>query len=107
MTLARNVKSNKISFHKYIRGKRKTIENVGLLLKGAGVLVTQDMDKAEVLNVFFISAFAKKTKFPGIPRDQRERLEHERCTLVEENQVREHLNKLDIHKPLGPKRMYY
>ncbi|RMC04935.1 hypothetical protein DUI87_18111 [Hirundo rustica rustica] len=41
--------------------KKKTIEDVGLLLKGAGVLVTQDMDKAEVLNVFFTSAFVKKT----------------------------------------------
>lgn len=43
----------------------------------------------------------------GIPRDQHERLEQESCTLVEKNQVREHLNKLDIHKPLSLKRMYH
>lgn len=63
LTLARNIKSNKKSFHKYLRGKKKTIENVGLMLKGTGVLVMQDMDKAEVLNVFFTSPFAKKTQF--------------------------------------------
>lgn len=59
-TLARNVNSNKKSFHKYIRGNRKTNENVHLLLKGAGVLVMQGMDNAELLNVFFTSAFDKK-----------------------------------------------
>lgn len=43
----------------------------------------------------------------GIPRDQHERLEQEKCTLVEENQVREHLNKVNIHKALSPKGMHH
>lgn len=79
-----------------IRGKKKTTENVHLQLKGAGVLVMQDMDKASSPQLLL------KRQNSGIPRDQHERLERESCTLVEENQVREHLNKLDIHKPLSP-----
>lgn len=58
MTLAKNVKSNKKSFYNYLRGEKKSLENVDLLLKGAHVLVMQD--KAEVLQVF-TSAFAKTT----------------------------------------------
>lgn len=33
---------------------------MGLLLNGMGALVTQDMGKAELLNVLFISAFTGK-----------------------------------------------
>lgn len=67
--LARNAKSKKKSFHKYIRGKKKPFENVHLLQKGAGVLVMQGMvmDNAEVLKVFFTSAFAKKDNIQESP----------------------------------------
>ena len=34
---------------------------MGTLLGGAGDLVTQDIEKAEVLNVFFTSVFTSKT----------------------------------------------
>ena len=40
--------------------KRKTRENVGPLQKETGDLVTQDMEKAEVLNEFFASVFTGK-----------------------------------------------
>ncbi|GAB0209103.1 mitochondrial enolase superfamily member 1 [Grus japonensis] len=43
----RDVKDNKKGFYKYIGDKRKTRENVGLLLNEMGNLVTQDMEKAE------------------------------------------------------------
>lgn len=38
------------AFHRYISCKRKTRRSVGLLLK---IHVTKDMEKAEVLHVFF------------------------------------------------------
>lgn len=38
-------------FHKYINSKRKRREYVNPLLNGAGQLVTNYMDKAEVLNL--------------------------------------------------------
>lgn len=45
--------SNKC-FHRYISSKIKTWENVGLMIK--------DVEKAEVVNAFFASAFTSKTR---------------------------------------------
>lgn len=56
----RDVKGNRKCFCKYRNSKRKTRENAGLLLSGAGNLVTKDMEKAEVLNTFFASVFTSK-----------------------------------------------
>lgn len=43
---------------KYILVKIKTRENVSSVLTEMGDLVTQDSERAEVLNVFFASVFA-------------------------------------------------
>ena len=59
LNLARDVKGNKKGF--YISIKRKTRENVGPLLNGAGPTLTEDTVKAEVLNAFFASVFSGKT----------------------------------------------
>lgn len=53
LNLARGVKGNKKGFYKYINSKRKSRENMGQLLNGAGELVARDMEKAKVLSVFF------------------------------------------------------
>lgn len=47
LNLARDIKSNKQGFSKYVSNKRKTRENMGLLLNGVEDLVMQDMEKAE------------------------------------------------------------
>ena len=60
LNLARDVKNNKKSFFKYISSKRKTRENVGLLLNKVGALVTEDTEKAALLNAFFASVFTAK-----------------------------------------------
>ncbi|KFW11307.1 hypothetical protein N327_10870, partial [Fulmarus glacialis] len=57
LNLARDVKGNKKRFHRYIGDNRKTRENVGPLRNEMGDLVTQDMEKAEVLKDFFASVF--------------------------------------------------
>ncbi|GAB0178125.1 mitochondrial enolase superfamily member 1 [Grus japonensis] len=60
LNLARDVKNNKKDLFKYISSKRKTRENVGLLLNKVGALVTEDTEKAELLNAAFASVFTAK-----------------------------------------------
>ncbi|GAB0209762.1 hypothetical protein GRJ2_003441900 [Grus japonensis] len=60
LNLARDVKDNKKSSYSYVSDKRRTRENVGPLQNETGDLVTQDMEKAEVLNDFFASVFTSK-----------------------------------------------
>ena len=56
-SLARDVEDNKKGFFKYISSKRKTGDRVGPLLNKVGALVTQDAEKAELLNASFASVF--------------------------------------------------
>lgn len=51
-----------MDFYNYISDKRKTTENMGLLIE-TGDLVTQDNAKAEVLNTFFASVSTSKRAF--------------------------------------------
>jgi len=60
LNLARDGEHNKKSFFKYISSKQKTRENVGPLLNEVGVMVTEDAEKAELLNAFFASVFSAK-----------------------------------------------
>ncbi|GAB0204631.1 hypothetical protein GRJ2_002928700 [Grus japonensis] len=60
ISLAKDVKDNKKSFYRYVSDKRRTRENVGPLWNETGDLVTQDVEKAEVLNDFFASVFTGK-----------------------------------------------
>ncbi|KAK4816298.1 LOW QUALITY PROTEIN: hypothetical protein QYF61_014596 [Mycteria americana] len=81
LNLVRNVKGNKKSFY-------STLE---------------DIEKPEVLNAFFVSIFTGKTSL-----QESQALEtsgkvwsKEDLPWVEQDQIREHLNKLDIHKSMG------
>ncbi|GAB0179374.1 mitochondrial enolase superfamily member 1 [Grus japonensis] len=64
LNLARDVKDNKKGFFKYISSKRKTRENVGLLLNEVGALVMEDTEKVELLNAFFALIFATAKATP-------------------------------------------
>ena len=58
--MARDVKNNKKGFFNYISSKRKTRDNVGPLLNEVGVIVTEDVEKAELLNAAFASVLSSK-----------------------------------------------
>lgn len=60
--MVKNVKGDKKGHSKYIDDKRKTRENVILLLKEVGYLLTQDMEKAEVLRASFTPVFTSKAR---------------------------------------------
>ncbi|GAB0210253.1 mitochondrial enolase superfamily member 1 [Grus japonensis] len=108
ISLARDVKDNKKSFYRYVSDKRRMRENVGPLQNETGDLVTQDMEKAEVLNDFFASVFtgnclshtAQVTEGKG--RDG----ENEEPPTVGEDQVREYLRNLKVQKSMGPDEMH-
>jgi len=73
---------------------------VGPLLNEVTVLVTEDAEKAELLDAFFASVFSAKA---GPQKSQVLEVREEACRkddppLVEEDCVRDHLSNLDTHK---------
>ncbi|KFV03790.1 hypothetical protein N340_13356, partial [Tauraco erythrolophus] len=61
LNLARDIKSNKKNFHRYVSDKKRSRENIGPLQKETGDLATWGMEKVEVLNDFFASVFTGKS----------------------------------------------
>ena len=106
--LARGAKDNKKGCFKYIKSRRKRKENVGQLLNEAHDLVTKDTEKAELLNAFFASVFTAKTSpLESLTFRTREEIcRNEDFPLVEEDQIRDLLGKLDSHKSTEPDGIY-
>jgi len=90
------------------REKPLVCVNVGPLLNEAGVLVTEDAEKAELLNAFFTSVFSAKAgpQESQAPEVREEALGEHDLPLVEEDCVRDCLSNLDAHKSMGPDGMH-
>ncbi|GAB0206749.1 hypothetical protein GRJ2_003140500 [Grus japonensis] len=106
ISLARDVKDNKKSFYRYVSEKRRMRENVGPLWNETGDLVTQDMEKAEVLNDFFASVFTSKCSSHTAQVTEGRDGENAEPPTVGEDQVREYLRNLKVHKSMGPDEMH-
>ncbi|GAB0202681.1 mitochondrial enolase superfamily member 1 [Grus japonensis] len=106
ISLARDVKDNKKSFYRYVSDKRRTRENVGPLWNETGDLVTQDMEKAEVLNDFFASVSTGKCSSHTAQVTEGRDWENAEPPTVGEDQVREYLRNLKVHKAMGPDEMH-
>ncbi|GAB0187062.1 mitochondrial enolase superfamily member 1 [Grus japonensis] len=106
ISLARDVKDNKTSFYRYVSDKRRMRENVGSLWNETGDLVTQDMEKAEVLNDFFASVFTGKSLSHTAQVTEGRDWENAEPPTVGEDQVREYLRNLKVHKSMGPDELH-
>ncbi|GAB0187270.1 mitochondrial enolase superfamily member 1 [Grus japonensis] len=106
ISLARDVKDNKKSFYRYVSEKRRTRENVGPLQNETGDLVTQDMEKAEVFNDFFASVFTGKCLSHTAQVTEGRDWENAEPPTVGEDQVREYLRNVKVHKSMGPDEMH-
>ena len=100
----REAKDNRKGFFNYVSSKRKTRENVGLLLNDMGALVKEDTEKAELLNTFFASVFTTKTDAWELQTPEvRERFwGMENFHLLEQDMVRKQLAKNQLAQIHGP-----
>ncbi|GAB0191389.1 mitochondrial enolase superfamily member 1 [Grus japonensis] len=71
-----------------------------------GDLVTQDMEKAEVLNDFFASVFTGKCLSHAAQVAEGRDWENAEPPAVGEDQVREYLRNLKVHKSMGPDELH-
>ncbi|GAB0185833.1 mitochondrial enolase superfamily member 1 [Grus japonensis] len=106
ISLARDVKDNKKSFYRYVSDKRRTRENVGPLQNETGDLVTQDMEKAEVLNDYFASVFTGKCLSHTAQGTEGRDWGNAEPPTAGEDQVREYLRNLKVHKAMGPDELH-
>jgi len=104
LKLARDVKNNKKGFLKYISSKRKTRDNVGWLPNELGALVTENAEKAELLNAFFVSVFTAKAspQESQVLEAREEAYREDDFPLVKKDCMRDCLSNLDTHKSMGP-----
>ncbi|GAB0183232.1 mitochondrial enolase superfamily member 1 [Grus japonensis] len=71
-----------------------------------GELVTQDMEKAEVLNDFFVSVFTGKSLSHTAQVAEGRDWENAEPPTVGEDQVREYLRNLKVQKSMGPDQLH-
>lgn len=92
-----------MEFFKYIKKRRKPKDNVGSFLNGRRTMVTQDEEKAELLNTFFTSVTTDKTSSDQGSGGRFLTLESkvkkywsENSTWFQEDGVKGHLGKPDL-----------
>jgi len=81
---------------------------VGPLRKEVGDLVTRDVEKAEVLNDFFASVLNTEcsSHTTQVAVGKGRNWENEELPTVEDDQVRDCLRNLKVHKSMGPDELH-
>lgn len=88
LNLARDVKSNKKGFYRYIDRRRQAQESVFPLINEMRELASSDMEKAEVLSKCFASAFTGG-QVSYVCQDPESQGESERCGFTESSGLEE------------------
>jgi len=99
----RQAEGSRKCFYRSISSNRKIRGNVGPLRSAVGVLVTKDTEKPKVLHATFSSVFTRKTTLQESQASETrgQVWSKEYLPLVEEDQVREHLNKVSPWDLMG------
>ncbi|KAM7160392.1 uncharacterized protein RBU57_010555 [Macrochelys suwanniensis] len=100
LQLARNVKSNKKGFFRYVSNKKKVKESVGPLLNEGGNLVTENVENTNVLNAFFASVSMNKVSSQTTALGSTDLGGGDQLS-VEKEVVQDYLEKLDKHKSMA------
>jgi len=92
----------------YVSDERKIREKVGPLWKEMGDLVTQDMEKADVLKDFFALVFTSKcsSHTAQVTECKGRDWENEEQPTAGEGPVRGQLRNLKVHKSMGPEEVH-
>ncbi|GAB0181361.1 mitochondrial enolase superfamily member 1 [Grus japonensis] len=101
LKLARDVKKHKKGVFRYVNNKHRQKDNIGLLLKKRGELVTNNAEKADILNTFFTSVFTS-TVGPQALGTKIQVDANMDLPSVKEELVCKLLQELDPYKLMGP-----
>uniref|UniRef100_A0A8D0CDV4 Reverse transcriptase domain-containing protein n=1 Tax=Salvator merianae TaxID=96440 RepID=A0A8D0CDV4_SALMN len=102
LRLARETKNNKKGFWGYVKSKRKVKEAIGCLQSENGELIKNDIEKAELLNSYFVSVFSKKDSVTATDLRCASEGIRESKHIIETERVREYLANLNEFKSPGP-----
>ena len=107
LNLAKDAKKNKKVLYRYLNQKSKVQKGFPTLVSDTGKLVTTDKEKTEVLNffafVFSGNCLSRTLQIFGLVGGDWGSNIH---PTVSEDQIRDHLWKLNIHKSMGPNEMH-
>ena len=102
--IAKECKMNPNKFWKYVNEKRKTNVGISSLKDKKGNLITDDKERAEILNDFFTSVFLKEdlSNLPNIEENEFSKGKQIGNVKITQKEIEKKLKDLDPGKAQGP-----